>query len=80
MDTSDMTLNVIYTANTALPLSRFALTLLRWSACRVRLVANGCAAEEEARLQTLALGNPRLSFFVLPWRIADSRTGIEPPA
>ncbi|MBP6802590.1 MAG: hypothetical protein KA362_00635 [Chloroflexi bacterium] len=63
MDTSDMTLNVIYTANTALPLSRFALTLLRWSACRVRLVANGCAAEEEARLQTLALGNPRLSFF-----------------
>lgn len=63
MDTSDVMLNVIYTANTALTLSRFARTLPRWSACRVRLVANGCTAEEEAHLQALAQSSPRLSFY-----------------
>lgn len=65
MDTADVTLNVIYTADTALSLSRFALTLLRWSDCRVRLVANGCTVEEEAHLQALAQGNPRLTFLPL---------------
>lgn len=60
-----ITLNVIYTPETAAPLSRFALTLLHWSDCRVQLVANGCTAAEQAQLQTLAQGNPRLAFLPL---------------
>lgn len=60
-----ITLNVIYTPDTVTPLSRFALTLLRWSDCRVQLVANGCTAAEQAHLQALAQGNPRLVFLPL---------------
>lgn len=60
-----LTLNVIYTPDTVLPLSRFALTLLRWSDCLVQLVANGCTAAEQAHLQALAQGNPRLAFLSL---------------
>lgn len=60
-----ITLNVIYTPETVAPLSRFALTLLRWSDCRVQLVANGCTAAEQAQLQALAGGNPRLAFLPL---------------
>jgi len=60
-----ITLNVIYTPDTVAPFSRFALTLLRWSDCRVQLVANGCTAAEQAQLQALAQGNPRLAFLPL---------------
>ena len=60
-----ITLNVIYTPETVAPLSRFALTLLRWSDCRVQLVANGCTAAEQAQLQALAGGSPRLAFLPL---------------
>jgi hypothetical protein len=60
-----ITLHVIYTPDTVAPFSRFALTLLRWSDCRVQLVANGCTAAEQAQLQALAQGNPRLAFLPL---------------
>lgn len=61
-----ITLNVIYTPDSALLLAPFAATLLRWSDCRVRLVANGCSAEECAHLAALAAQQPRPTFLALP--------------
>jgi len=60
------TLNVIYTPGTVVPFSRFAQSLLRWSDCRIRLVANGCTAAEQAHLQALAGGRPRMAFLPMP--------------
>lgn len=68
-----ITLNIIYMPQTAVYLSYFALTLLRWSThCQLRLIANGCSKAEIAHLTTLCTQHQRMSLMVLPNPLAHS--------
>lgn len=59
--------NIIYTPGTVKYLRLFVLSLLKWSPCSFRLVANGCSPEEKGLLKSLCLLNPRLQFLALPF-------------
>jgi hypothetical protein len=66
MKTSDLQFNIIYTPGTVRYLSPFISTLLKWSDCRYRLVANGCSDNECAVLQAIADLDDRLELLVMP--------------
>ena len=61
-----LTFHIIYTAGTVKPLQLLLYSLLKWSDCTFRLVANGCSRAEQATLQRLCASNPRLSCVTLP--------------
>ena len=63
---SAITLNVIYLCGTARALSLGALSLAYYSPFHLRLVSNGCSADEERFLARLCSAHPRLSFLRLP--------------
>jgi hypothetical protein len=72
-----VTLNVIYVEGTARPLSLGALSLLRHTSFRLRLVSNGCSPAEDAHLKSLCASEPRLEFVRLP---AEARQRRGPAA
>jgi len=66
MNISDLQFNIIYTPDTVRYLTPFILTLLKWSDCRYRLVANGCLDEELELLQAVSELDSRLELLVMP--------------
>jgi len=66
MDTTRLQFNIIYTPETVRYLTPFVTTLLRWSDCHYRLIANGCREHEVALLQRVAELDPRLELLVMP--------------
>ena len=60
------TFHIIYTPGVVKYLRLFILSLLRWSDCSFRLVANGCLSEEIRDLRAFCHKNPRLEFLRLP--------------
>ena len=62
----DLKFNINYIPGTAAYLQLFVFSLLKWSDCSFRLVANGCLLEEVRLLQELCDKSPRLEFFALP--------------
>ena len=60
------TFNIIYTPGTVPYLTFFVYSLLHWSNCSFRLVANGCSLAEEHALRAFCGQNPRLEFYRLP--------------
>lgn len=61
-----LTFHIVYVPGSVAYLLPFVVTLLRWSTCRFRLVANGCTAAEVALLQARCAGESRLELLVLP--------------
>lgn len=66
MDTSQLCFNIIYIRGTVKRLTVFLDSLLQWSDCQFRLVANGCSSEEIAYLRDLCERNTRLQCYVFP--------------
>jgi len=66
MRTSDLQFNIIYTPGTVRYLTPFVVTLLKWSDCRYRLVANGCSADECRLLQAVCALDDRLELLIMP--------------
>ena len=66
MDTSRLQFNIIYTPETVRYLTPFVTTLLQWSDCRYRLIANGCHPHEVELLQSIADLDERLELLVMP--------------
>jgi len=66
MRTSDLQFNIIYTPGTARYLTPFVTTLLKWSDCRYRLVANGCTPAECELLQAVCALDARLELLIMP--------------
>jgi hypothetical protein len=66
MRTADLQFNIIFSPHTAKYLSPFVASLLKWSDCRYRLVANGCSAEDRALIEDLANRDERLEYLVAP--------------
>ena len=62
----ELKFNIIYTTGTVTYLRLFAFSLLKWSDCSFRLVANGCSPEEKRLLKEFCRGNPRLEFLAIP--------------
>jgi hypothetical protein len=62
----NLTFHIVYVPGSVTYLLPFVSTLLRWSACRFRLVANSCAAGEVDLLQARCAADPRLELLVLP--------------
>lgn len=58
--------NIIYTPGTVKHLSFFVWSLLKWSDCSFRLVANGCQPVERRYLQALCAQDERLEFWAMP--------------
>jgi hypothetical protein len=61
-----LTFHIVYVPGSVAYLLPFVATLLRWSACRFRLVANGCTAAESVLLQARCAAEPRLELLVIP--------------
>lgn len=61
-----MRFNIIYTPRTVAYLRLFVFSLLRWSDCSFRLVANGCSTGEASMLERLCQESSRLEFLRLP--------------
>ena len=61
-----LTFNVIYTPGTVPSLRYFVPTLIRWTACRFRLVANGCSEKEQRQLERLAGTSDQLEYYRFP--------------
>jgi hypothetical protein len=66
MNTADLQFNIIYTPGTVRYLTPFVTTLLKWSDCRYRLVANGCSSEECQLLEKVAVLDDRLELLIMP--------------
>jgi len=66
MQTSELQFNIIYTPGTVRYLTPFIKTLLQWSDCRYRLVANGCLAAERELLAAISRLDDRLELLVMP--------------
>ena len=62
----ELTFHIVYTPGTVTYLRLFVLSLLKWSNCSFRLVANGCLPEEQHLLKEFCHRNPRLEFLGLP--------------
>lgn len=60
--------HIIYTPNTVKPLQLLLSSLLKWSDCTFRLVANGCDAQEQQMLQQMCGHHARLTYQSLPSR------------
>ncbi|WP_129677912.1 hypothetical protein [Candidatus Chloroploca sp. Khr17] len=60
-----LTFHIIYVPGSVVYLLPFVSTLLRWSDCRFRLVANGCTTAEVALLQARCADEPRLELLAL---------------
>ncbi len=58
--------NIIYTPETVRYLLIFVMSLLRWSDCSFRLVANGCTDEEAEMLKRFTNTSDRLEFYRYP--------------
>jgi len=58
--------HIIYAPGTVRDLSFFLESLLGWSDCSFRLVANGCQQHERQHLRQLCAQRPRLEFVELP--------------
>jgi hypothetical protein len=61
-----LTFHIVYVPGSVAFLLPFVATLLRWSDCRFRLVANGCTAAEVALLHARCAAEPRLELLVIP--------------
>jgi hypothetical protein len=57
---ADLVFHVIYTPDTVALLAPMLVSLLRWSDCRYRVIANGCRPGEVALLHRLAADEPRV--------------------
>ena len=66
IDAAQLTFHIIYTPGTVRYLLPFVTTLLRWSDCTFRLIANGCAEAEQKQLQDFCHGRRRLEYLALP--------------
>lgn len=70
-----MTLNIVYTPGTVAPLAFMLRSVLHWSDCSFRLVANACLPPERRFLERLAARHSRVEFHPLPtekvWRHGD---------
>ena len=66
MNTSELQFNVIYTPGTVRYLTPFISTLLRWSDCRYRMVANGCSDDECDLLRAITALDDRLELLIMP--------------
>ena len=66
MNTSALQFNIIYTPGTVRYLTPFILTLLKWSDCRYRIVANGCSPAECELLTAISDLDDRLELLVMP--------------
>ena len=66
MNTSELQFNVIYTPGTVRYLTPFISTLLSWSDCRYRMVANGCSDDECDLLRSIAALDDRLELLIMP--------------
>jgi hypothetical protein len=66
METSQLCFNIIYVRGTVRKLTIFLDSLLQWSDCQFRLVANGCSSEEVDYLKQLSEANDRLQLLVFP--------------
>ncbi len=64
MNTADLQFNIIYTPKTVECLAPLVQSLLRWTNCRYRLVANACSADERLALQQLAATDDRLDYLL----------------
>lgn len=64
MNTADLQFNIIYTPNTVDYLAPLVHSLLRWTNCRYRLVANACNVEDRQKLQDLARSDERLDYLL----------------
>ncbi len=62
----NLTFHIIYTPGTVKYLSLLVFSLLKWSDCSFRLVANGCTSGEVRLLQALCHNSNRLELLVLP--------------
>ena len=67
-----LTIHIVYTPGCVKYLSLFLFSLLRWSTCTFRLIANGCRPDEIAFLQALCHRNSRLELQVLPYKLMVS--------
>jgi len=66
MHTSELQFNIIYTPGTVRYLTPFVATLLQWSDCRYRLIANGCSDDECELLHNVCALDDRLELLVMP--------------
>jgi hypothetical protein len=66
MKTSELLFNIIYTPGTVRCLSPFIQSLLDWSDCSYRLIANGCTDDEIALLGAICELDRRLELLVMP--------------
>jgi hypothetical protein len=62
----ELKFNIVYTTGTVRYLRLLVFSLLRWSDCSFRLVANACSSKEVRLLQELSRKSPRLEFLALP--------------
>lgn len=62
----ELEFNIIFTPGTVKYLQLFVFSLLKWSDCSFRLVANGCSVEEKGLLENLCQKKSRLKFLALP--------------
>ena len=65
LQTADLQFNIIFTPYTVRYLKPFIASLLKWSDCRYRLVANALSSEDKDQLIELADQHDRLEFIVL---------------
>lgn len=70
ISTEDITFNVIFVPGTVRHLHGLTHSVIRNSACRYRLVSNGCTKEEDRILQQTAAASSRVDFY----RIAAETT------
>jgi hypothetical protein len=62
----DLRFNIVYTTGTVRYLRLLVFSLLKWTDCSFRLVANACSPEEVRLLQELCRKSTRLEFLALP--------------
>jgi hypothetical protein len=66
VQSNQLVFNIIYTPGTARYLSPFVLSLLHWSDCSYRLIANGLPDDECRFLEQLSATDEQLEFLTLP--------------
>ena len=66
MNTAELQFNIIYTPHTAEYLLPLLDSLLQWTDCRYRIIANGCDADEQALLQAHCETDERFDYLLAP--------------
>ncbi len=69
MKSSELQFNIIFTPHTVACLAPFIESLLHWSDCRYRIVANACLPAEKSLLRELCSGSARLEYLDGPREI-----------